>query len=125
MEHERREARVARGRVGLGRRAFTLIELLVVIAVISVLASLLMPVTVRAIAEGQKTQCKSNLNQLGHGISIYGNNFVQELPPFGYWTLGASPGYRSPFWSETMAEFLYPNLPRNERLHKAVRCPLE
>jgi len=109
-------------------RGFTLIELLVVIAVITVLASLLMPVTAKALSEGQKTQCKSNLSQLGHGLSIYGNTFMQELPLFGYAPNdpGSSKGYRllGPFWSETMALFLYPTLPRNERIHKAVRCPL-
>jgi prepilin-type N-terminal cleavage/methylation domain-containing protein/prepilin-type processing-associated H-X9-DG protein len=106
------------------RRAFTLIELLVVMAVISILASLLMPTVVRALAQSEKTHCKSNLSQLGHGLMLYGTSHDHLLPPFGYYTVGDSPPYRSPFWSEIMAAFLYPTLPRNERLDNALQCPL-
>lgn len=111
-----------------GRHAFSLIELLVVVSVISVLASLIMPATIRAIAESEKTHCKSNLSQLGHSLSLYGNAHEQELPLFGYApnipTAERSYTLKGPFWSETMALFLYPNASRNERLHLAVRCPL-
>ena len=111
---------MARDRIG----AFSLIELLVVVAVISILASLLMPTVLRTMRQSAATHCKSNLSQLGHSLSLYAAQFETSLPAFGYYTIGDSPPYRAPFWTECMAEFLYPTLERNERLDRAVRCPM-
>ena len=103
--------------------AFTLIELLVVIAVISILAGLLMPMAIRAIAEGEKAHCRSNLAQHGQALPLHGTHHAQLLPPVGYYPIGDSPPFRSPFWTENMAAFLYAQLPRDDRLNRAVRCP--
>ena len=111
------------------KRGFTLIELLVVVAVLSILASMLLPVTLRGMRQSATAHCKSNFIQLHHGFQLYATTFANCLPPFGQYYRDdpddTSESYcKKPFWTESIAKFLYPGLPRDERLDKTVRCPM-
>lgn len=52
-------------------RGFSLVEMLVVISLITLVVSITMPALSRAREQGRDAQCKSNLRQIGLGISQY------------------------------------------------------
>jgi prepilin-type N-terminal cleavage/methylation domain-containing protein/prepilin-type processing-associated H-X9-DG protein len=63
------------------RRAFTLIELLVVIAIIAILAAILFPVFAQAREKARQISCLSNMKQLGTALSMYLQDYDENMPP--------------------------------------------
>ncbi len=57
------------------RRGFTLVELLVVIAIITILAGMLLPAIVYALATVELTTCVNNLRQIGQAMANYHKDF--------------------------------------------------
>lgn len=74
-------------------KGFTLIELLVVIAIIGILAGILLPVLSRARESARRTQCMSNIKQIGMGLIMYANENSETFPSDTAYS-GASPAMR-------------------------------
>jgi prepilin-type N-terminal cleavage/methylation domain-containing protein len=75
------------------RGAFTLVELLVVIGIIALLISILLPSLNRARESAVRTQCLSNLRELGNALSLYAAQFNGRVP-IGFLAGTAGPEYQ-------------------------------
>jgi len=97
------------------RKGFTLIELLVVMVIIALLVGLLLPALARAKEEARKTQCRSNLRQLGLGIIMYSNDNGGYSPEMTgmRWANGATTGHTwgpdAPYNSNTKFGVIMPS----------------
>ena len=80
-------------------RGFTLIELLVVMVIIALLVGLLLPALGRAREEARKTQCRSNMRQIGLAFQMYCSDNSGWTPAsYGFWVYadGATPAQATP-----------------------------
>jgi prepilin-type N-terminal cleavage/methylation domain-containing protein/prepilin-type processing-associated H-X9-DG protein len=80
---------------GSGKEGFTLIELLVVIAIIAILAAMLLPALAAAKVKAVRTQCASNMRQLGLAISMFAGDHHDKYPAAG---IGSSSSSRMISW---------------------------
>ncbi len=77
-------------------RGFTLVELLVVIAIIGLLAGLLMPALAAARERGRRTQCSSNLRQIGAASTMFSMDHNERFPQYLLHLTNVAYGLTSP-----------------------------
>jgi prepilin-type N-terminal cleavage/methylation domain-containing protein/prepilin-type processing-associated H-X9-DG protein len=101
-------------------KGFTLVELLVVISIISLLMAIMLPGLGKAKANSRRTQCMSNLQQIGVAFKVYLDDNHDIMPPAAEFpSLVDDPndfGYRP-----AVTKFLLPLLKDKE----VFKCPAD
>lgn len=71
------------GHVFRSRRisAFTMVEMLLVITLVVMLASISVPMVIRAIGKAQLIKCRGNLMEISKAIAAYSNDNYLRIPP--------------------------------------------
>ena len=83
------------------KKLFTLIELLLVIAIIAILAGMLLPSLSKAKTTAMRSQCASNIRQLGMTLDSYASdNNDCMLPVY-------SPKWSGNYWSAALYAMKY------------------
>ncbi len=88
--------------------SFTLIELLVVIAIIAILAAILLPSLQSARGRSVRSNCLSNLRQLGLGGTMYSNDY-QDYLVFASGS-NSSLVYQSETWYQQLDDYCQPSV---------------
>lgn len=96
-------------------RGFTLLELLVVICIIAILAAMLFPVFARAREQGKRSECLSNLRQLGTAAHQYADDYDGYLPHGHDVESGYGAPDRPTYWLTAMQPFV--------STYDVARCP--
>jgi prepilin-type N-terminal cleavage/methylation domain-containing protein len=100
------------GVVTAGGHGFSLVELIVVIGIIAVLVSILLPAVRAAHESSQRTQCASQLRQVGVALSMYTTANKGWLPAWSGWHTWprGQPGddEEGPAWTIELIPFIGP-----------------
>lgn len=108
--------------------AFSLVEVLVVVAILGILAALAFPSFGSASAKARRSECQSNLRQLGVGIQLFASDNNGFLPPtrddlqqFTAITNGGSSGAH---WNQAISDYLgKKDAGVTDKYSEALGCP--